>query len=94
VLIIAPFLVMISFPLVPMLYALDRPDAPLKARLIGTILYFAIVAPLAWQFGVVGAASAFVIGMAAMVAIQAMQLVGEYRRVRTPLSAASNDANP
>ena len=94
VLIIAPFLVMISFPLVPMLYALDRPDAPLKARLIGTILYFAIVAPLAWQFGVVGAASAFVIGMAAMVVIQAMQLVGEYRRVRTPFSAASNDANP
>ena len=83
VLIIAPFLAMISFPLVPMLYALDRPDAPLKARLVGTILYFAIVAPLAWRFGVIGAAVAFVIGVAAMVATQALQLVGEYRRVRS-----------
>jgi O-antigen/teichoic acid export membrane protein len=84
VLMIAPFLVMLSFPVVPMLYALDRPDAPLKARLIGTILYFAIVAPLAWRFGVIGAAISFVIGVAAMVTTQVMQLVGEYRRVRTP----------
>ena len=82
VLIIAPFLAMISFPLVPMLYALDRPDAPLKARLVGTLLYFAIVAPLAWRFGVIGAAIAFVIGVAAMVATQAVQLLAEYRRVR------------
>ncbi|HEU5286551.1 MAG TPA: polysaccharide biosynthesis C-terminal domain-containing protein, partial [Sphingomicrobium sp.] len=82
VLIVAPFLAMVSFPLVPMLYALDRPDAPLKARLIGTLLYFAVVAPLAWRFGVIGAAIAFVIGVAAMVAVQAVQLLREYRRVR------------
>lgn len=82
VLVIAPLLGMISFPLVPMLYALDRPDAPLKARLIGTILYFVIVAPLSWRFGVTGAAIAFVIGFAAMVATLAIQLSMEYRRVR------------
>ena len=83
VLIIAPLLAMISFPLTPMLYALDRPGAPVKARLIGTMIYFAIVAPLSWRFGVSGAAAAFVIGYAAMVAALAIQLIGEYRRVRS-----------
>lgn len=82
VLMIAPLLGMISFPLPSMLYTLDRPDAPLKARLIGTILYFAIVAPLAWRFGVIGAAVAFVLGYAVMVAVLALQLRREYRRVR------------
>lgn len=82
VLIIVPLLAMFSFPLGPMLYALDRSDAPLKARLIGTILYFAIVAPLAWRFGVIGAAVAFVLGYAVMVAVLALQLRQEYRRVR------------
>ena len=82
VLMIAPLLGMVSFPLPSMLYTLDRPDAPLTARLIGTILYFAIVAPLAWRFGVIGAAVAFVLGYAVMVAVMAIQLTGEYRRVR------------
>lgn len=82
VLMAVPLLAMISFPLVPMLYALDRPDAPLNARLIGTILYFATVAPLAWRFEVIGAAAAFVLGNAAMVAALAIQLTLEYRRVR------------
>ena len=83
VLIIAPFLIMISFPFPPMLYALHRDDAPLTARIVGTIIYFAIVAPLSWRFGVIGAATAFVIGTAVMVAILAVQLWREYGRVRT-----------
>jgi O-antigen/teichoic acid export membrane protein len=82
VLIVAPFLAMISFPLPPMLYALHRDQAPLTARLIGTLVYFAIVAPLSWRFGVAGAAGAFVIGTAVMVAVLALQLWREYRRVR------------
>jgi O-antigen/teichoic acid export membrane protein len=82
VLILAPLLGIVSFPLPSMLYALDRPDAPLKARLIGTILFFAVIAPLAWRFGVIGAAMAFVIGTAAMVAVLLLQLGQEYRRVR------------
>ena len=82
VLMIAPLLAMLSFPLTPMLYALDRPDGPFKARLFGTILYFAIVAPLSWRFGVTGAAGAFVIGNAAMAAALAIQVAMEYRRVR------------
>ena len=83
VLMIAPFLIMISFPLPPMLYAVDRADAPLTARIVGTIVYFAIVAPLSWQLGVAGAAAAFVIGTAVMVVILAMQVWREYHRVRT-----------
>ncbi len=82
VLMVAPLLAMLSFPLVPMLYALDRPDGPFKAQLLGTILYFAIVAPLSWRFDVTGAAMAFVIGFAAMVATLAIQVGTEYRRIR------------
>ena len=82
VLLIAPLLAVISFPLPSMLYALDRPDAPLKARLVGTIIFFAIIAPLAWRFGVIGAAVAFVVGTAATVSVLVFQLWREYRRVR------------
>jgi O-antigen/teichoic acid export membrane protein len=82
VLMFAPFLIMISFPLPPILYAVGRDDAPLTARIVGTIIYFVIVAPLSWQFGVVGAAGAFVIATAFMVAILAVQVWREYHRVR------------
>jgi O-antigen/teichoic acid export membrane protein len=82
VLMVVAVLLVISFPFAPMLYALDRPDAPLFARVVGTILYLIIVAPFAWQFGLNGAAAAFVIGNAAMVAVLAIQLRNEYTRVR------------
>ena len=73
---------MISFPFEPMLYALGRSSGPLKARLVGTIVYLLIVAPLAWRFGVSGAAAAFVIGTAVIVGLLGLQLRREYRRVR------------
>lgn len=82
VLMLAPFLIMISFPLPPMLYAVDRDDAPLTARIVGTVIYFAIVAPLSWQYGVTGAALAFVIGTAAMVAVLVLGVAREYAKVR------------
>jgi O-antigen/teichoic acid export membrane protein len=82
VLMLVPLLGVLSFPLPPMLYALDRPDAPLKARLTGTIIYFATIAPLCWRFGVMGAAVGFVVGSAATVAVMMWQLRREYRRVR------------
>ena len=84
VLIVAPMLGILSFPLPSMLYALERPDGPLKARLLGTVAYFIIVAPLAWRFGVTGAAGAFVIGFAVMVLALVMQVRSEHRRVRRP----------
>lgn len=78
-----PLLAILSFPLPPMLYALDRPDAPLKARIVGTVLYFAIVAPLCWRFDVQGAAMAIVIGHVAMIAVLLAYLRREHRRVRS-----------
>lgn len=82
VLLLAPMIGIFTFPLPSMLYALDRPDAPLKARVIATIVYFALIAPFCWRFGVIGAASAFVTAFATMGIILAVQLRTEYRRVR------------
>jgi O-antigen/teichoic acid export membrane protein len=82
VLLAVPLMGIFSFPLGPMLYALDRPDAPLKARLIGTVTFFALVAPLSWALGVIGAALAFVLGFAATLVALVLQLWVEYRRVR------------
>jgi O-antigen/teichoic acid export membrane protein len=87
ILMVVPFISVFSFPLPPMLYALDRPDGPLKARLFGTILYFLIIAPLCWNFGVNGAAIAFVVGNLGTVATMMWQLRGEHRRVRGPNTA-------
>lgn len=77
-----PLVAILSFPLPPMLYALDRPDGPLKARIIATIVYFAIVAPLCWRFDTIGAAMAIVAAHLVMVAILLIMLRGEHRRVR------------
>jgi O-antigen/teichoic acid export membrane protein len=82
VMILAPLIGIFSFPLPSMLYALDRPDAPLKARLVGTFVYFALIAPLCWRLGVIGAASAFVLAYATMAATLMLQLRAEYRKVR------------
>jgi len=82
VLIGIPLLWMVGFPLMPMLYALDRADAPLKARAVGTVVYLAIIAPLCWRFDTAGAASALLIGNVIIVALMMVQLRIQYRRVR------------
>jgi O-antigen/teichoic acid export membrane protein len=82
VLMLVPFLGVFSFPLTPMLYALGRSDGPLKAKLLGSAVFFGSIAPLSWRFGVVGAAVSFVLGSAASVGAMMVQLRGEHRRVR------------
>lgn len=82
VLIGIPLLWTLGFPLIPMLYALDRPDAPLKARAVGTVVYLAIIAPLCWRFDVAGAAGALLIGNVIIVALMVVQLRIQYRKVR------------
>lgn len=82
VLIGIPLLWTVGFPLMPMLYALDRPDAPLKARAVGTVVYFAIVAPLCWRFDVAGAAAALLFGNLVIVLLMMAQLRIQYRKVR------------
>jgi len=82
VLMVMTLLAVVSFPFAPMLYALDRPEAPLVARIAGTLSYLAVVEPLSLQFGIAGAAAAFVIGYAVMTAILAIQLHRAYVRAR------------
>jgi O-antigen/teichoic acid export membrane protein len=84
VLVIAPLFGIFSFGLPSMLYALDRPDAPLTAKIGGGLVYVAIVVPLTMEFGVIGAAAAYVICFAATALVLAAQLAREYRRIRAP----------
>jgi O-antigen/teichoic acid export membrane protein len=88
VLMLVPFLSVFSFPMAPMLYALGRSDAPLKAKLLGSAVFFIAIAPLSWALGVIGAAIAFVLGQATNVVTQMIQLWSEYRRVRRQRGAA------
>ena len=87
---VVPFINVFSFPLPPMLYALDRPDVPVTSRLAGSLVFFLSIAPLAWNFGVDGAAIALVLGSAATAAIMIWQLQREYRRVRPAKVAKPN----
>src|SRR5436190_949814 len=82
VLVAIPLLGIFSFPMSPMLYALGRSDGPLKAKLLGTAVFFIVIAPLSWSFGIIGAAVALVLGNATTVGLQFVQLLREYRKVR------------
>jgi len=82
-----PFLGIFSFPLTPMLYALGRSDGPLKAKLLGSAVFFVAIAPLAWKLNVVGAAIALVLANAINTGAMMVQLRGEHRRVRPASSA-------
>ncbi|MEO7634984.1 MAG: lipopolysaccharide biosynthesis protein [Sphingomicrobium sp.] len=82
VLMLVPLFGVLSFPLSPMLYTLGRSDGPLKAKLVGSVVFFGSIAPLAWRWGVVGAALSFVLGQATNVTVMLLQLRREYRRVR------------
>jgi O-antigen/teichoic acid export membrane protein len=77
-----PFIGIFSFPLSPMLYALGRSDAPLKAKLLGSAVFFVTIVPLSMAFDVVGAAIALVLANAANAGAMMVQLRGEHRRVR------------
>jgi O-antigen/teichoic acid export membrane protein len=82
ILMAVPFIGIFTFPLIPMLYALGRSDAPLKARLLGSAIFFVSIAPLSWAWGVVGAAAALVLANVANAGVMMIQLRGEHRRVR------------
>ncbi len=83
VLMLVPVLGVLSFPLAPMLYALGKAGAPLRAKLIASLVFFVSLAPLCWEFGVVGAAIAFVLATATNLGIMIVQLGRQYRRLRT-----------
>jgi O-antigen/teichoic acid export membrane protein len=77
-----PLLGIISFPLSPMLYAFGRSSGPLKAKLLGSVVFFALIAPLSWAFDIVGAAIALVLGNAVNVLVMLALLRPEYRKIR------------
>ncbi|WP_260483969.1 lipopolysaccharide biosynthesis protein [Sphingomicrobium flavum] len=77
-----PLLILISFPLPPTLYALDKPSAPLIARAVGVAVFLALVAPLSAAYDLVGAAAAYLLGNVIMVAIMIVQTWREYRRIK------------
>src|SRR5947209_5097048 len=77
-----PFIGIFSFPLSPMLYALGRSDAPLKAKLLGSAVFFLTIAPLSWTLDIVGAAIALVLANVVNTATMMVQLRGEHRRLR------------
>jgi O-antigen/teichoic acid export membrane protein len=76
-----PLLGIISFPLSPMLYAFGHSSGPLKAKLLGSLVFFALIAPLSWAFDIIGAAAALVLGNAVNVLVMLVLLRPEYRRV-------------
>jgi len=60
---------------------LGKGGAPLRAKIIASLIFFVSLAPLCWQFGVVGAAIAFVLATAANVVVMMVQLGVQYRRL-------------
>lgn len=78
------FISVFSFALAPMLYALGRSDAPLKAKLFGSAIFFVTIAPLSFALNVTGAAIALVLGNLANAVAMMVQLWREHRRVRRP----------
>jgi O-antigen/teichoic acid export membrane protein len=77
-----PFIGVFSFPLGPMLYALGRSDGPLKAKLLGSAVFFISIAPLSWVWNITGAAVALVLANIVNTGTMMVQLRGEHRRVR------------
>jgi len=82
VMIIALFMTTIAFPLAPMLYALDKPTAPLIARSVGVLVYFASIIPLTRKWDVIGAAAAYVIGNAFVLLIMISHVYRQYLKLR------------
>jgi len=88
ILMAVPLVGIFSFALVPMLYALGRSDGPLKAKLLGSLIFFLAIAPCSWTMGVPGAAIALVLGNITNVIAMMIQLRREHRRVRRPAGRA------
>lgn len=82
ILMAVPFIGIFTFPFSPMLYALGRSDGPLKAKLLGSGVFFVTIAPCSWAWNITGAAVALVLANAVNALAMTVQLGGERRRVR------------
>jgi O-antigen/teichoic acid export membrane protein len=70
---------MVSFPLSPMCYAVDRPGVPLRARMVATVTYLLIIVPLTHWGGLNGAGLAYVACMLLIGLLMIPPLFHEYR---------------
>lgn len=93
ILMAVPFIGIFSFALLPMLYALGQSNGPLRAKLLGSLIFFLTIAPLSLAMNVAGAALALVLGNIANVVAMTIQLWREYRRVRRPGGTAASPDN-
>ena len=78
----APLIAMISFPLPAMLYTVGRNNTPLAANLAGVLAYIGAIFPLTDRWGLIGAGAAFLLGRLGMTLVMAIALLGEHRRLR------------
>lgn len=85
----APLLAMVSFPIPPMLYAIGRTNAPLFTNLVGALIYVAAIFPLTARFGLIGAGLAFLAGRVVVVIGMGLALWREHRRLRGKLGPAT-----
>ena len=82
IMLVSTLLTMIAFPVVPMLYALDRAHVPLVAKIAGVVVLLGSLAPLALQFGISGAAVAYALGNLITLGVMSVALWRQYKRVR------------
>ena len=82
IMLVSTLLTMIAFPVIPMLYALDRAHVPLTAKIAGVAVLLASLAPLALQFGVSGAAVAYALGNMITLGVMTLALWRQYKLVR------------
>jgi O-antigen/teichoic acid export membrane protein len=78
---------MLAFPLGPMLYAVDRPGVPLRARIVAALFYLAAIVPLTGWLGLNGAGLAYVLALLLLVGQMVPPLHREFRQ-RTRKAAA------
>jgi O-antigen/teichoic acid export membrane protein len=70
----APLIAMISFPIPAMLHAIGKVNVPLYSNFVGAIVYFLTLFPLTHMFGLIGAGIAFVLGRLVMTIVMAESL--------------------
>jgi len=78
---------MVSFPLGPMCYAVNRPGVPLRARVVATVVYLLTIVPLAQHFGLNGAGFGYVVCMLLIGLQMIPPLFHEYRLRIQPKAA-------
>lgn len=81
IMLIGTLLAAISFPTVPMLFALDRTNSTVTAKMIGTAVFLFSLYPMCRWIGLAGAGTAFVLGEVASLLINLEALRQEYQRI-------------